>query len=78
MNTFIASTMRRIVNGTIMNNYRNGFDRRYIRTLMSRFNKIIMNNFIGRDTDTIRNLLEDRDDNVEKLALFNEKVLTDL
>ena len=45
---------------------------------MSRFNKIIMNNFIGQDTDTIRNLLEDRDDNVEKSALFNEKVLTDL
>ena len=66
------------MNGTIMNNYRNGFNGKYIRTLMSRFNKIIMNNFIGRDTDTIRNLLEDRDDNVEKSALFNEKVLTDL
>ena len=41
-NTLIASTRRRIINGTIMNNFINRFNGRYVKRLMNRFNKRIM------------------------------------
>ena len=44
---------------------------------MNRFNKRIMNRFIGRKTNTIRNKFPGGA-NVGKSALFIQKVVTDL
>ena len=78
MEKFIPSTKRRIINGTFTNNHRNRINERYLRFL-NRFDKIIMNRFIGPNTDTTRNrYMGDRSVNVGKSALFNETAVTDL